>query len=201
MTGRQKAGLVAAVGGLALAGVVLVVRSQAAAATVGVVRLGAMRLTSQCQTLPAAVPLGAHLELSVPLSNGSSQPATLAMEAVLVDTNNQNIAGLWYATTHPSSGSPSQDDPAWYTFLADIPPQARASVPTGSAYPCGEFGTVFEGYYAHPLQTVLYAAAVPSDYTGPVVTGKVIGAPLSALTPAPDLTVVEVTGPSLKLQS
>lgn len=187
--------------GVAIGGGILIYRAvKGAAVVVGVINVAKPTMTSGCQSVSlSAVPLNQHLELSMALSNPSSTAATCGLEAVIVDPTAGTIAGVWYAATHPQSGTPAMDDPAWYQFTADVPAGAALSAPTGPDYQCGEFGTIFQGLYSGQLQTVIYAAQLQSGYDGPIVTGKAIGAPVADIVAAAGLQVKTITGPGFTL--
>jgi len=130
------------------------------------------KVTIQSIAGPSGMISEGHQTLTVVVENSGTATADIGVEAIIVGADGL-IHGLWFSTQHPAGAFPGgQDQPAWFQFRA-------RSVAPGQLV-TATFGTTFETT-GGPWATVVYAAPLSPRYTGPLVTGKRIGAPVSGL--------------------
>lgn len=113
-----------------------------------------------------------HTALSVVLENSGTATEDIGVEAIIIGTDGI-IHGLWFSTQHPSGAFPGgHDQSAWFQYRArNVAPGQQVAA---------TFGTMFEAT-GGPWATVVYAAPLNPRYKGPLVTGKIDGAPVSEL--------------------
>lgn len=153
------------------------------------------RATVASATGPSGTIAKGHASLSATLQNSGTAAAALAAEAIILGPNG-TIRGLWFQTNHPPGsypGASAQDSPAWF--------QWRCSSTAPNASCTATFGTDWETT-GGPFVTVVYAAPVAANYTGPLVRGKAIGAPASRLVdvvPGGSSLLVSYTGSTFEV--